>query len=104
MAPGHVVSLVFETAPEHALAELCRLAGNAERSARDDLSQRFVRCGRGWRELPRSHPKRAALEGRYTAALRALRKLQRQCKHPRRSMYCSDACGVCYKMIGQIAA
>lgn len=98
--PGHVTAFIFESPPEAAFSELCRVTSNAERLARDDLSQRYVRCGSGYRELPRSSPKRCALEKRYAAALRALRRLQAKCSHPRRCIFNPLACGVCCVWLG----
>lgn len=97
--PGHVTAFIFETREEAAFSELCRVTSNAERQARDDLSQRYVRCGAGWRELPRSSPTRRALETRYASALRALRRLQAKCSHPRRCIFNPLACGVCRKWL-----
>lgn len=94
--PGVVVCLSYESKEDSAFREECRLAGNAERHARDDLSLRWVRSGRGWRELPRSSPKRRRLEGAYRKALRALEALQARCAHAERSMFSHEHCGVCY--------
>lgn len=97
--PGHITAFIFETREQAAFSELCRVTGNAERQARDDLSSRYVRCGSGYRELPRSSPKRRALEARYASALRALRRLQARCRHPRRCIFNPCACGVCRKWL-----
>lgn len=95
-APGTVVAFVFESEQESAFREKCRLAGNAYIEAKDELSSRWVRCGRGWRELPRGNPKRDRLEKNFAGAKRALRRLQLACKHPRRSIFDPACCGVCY--------
>ncbi len=94
-APGTIVKITFESHEAAAFREQCRLASNAERGARDDLSQRWVRCGRGYRELPPWSAKCKALARAYALACRALRKLQRQCVHPERSMFNRECCGVC---------
>lgn len=94
--PGHVTVFHFRSKADAEFRERCRLLGNAERRARDALSGRFVRCGRGWRELPRSAPKRRVLETNYREALRALEKVQALCPHAERSMFAPVMCGVCY--------
>lgn len=101
---GVVVCFTFESTDDAVFRERCRLAGNAERQARDNLCHRFVRCGKGWRELPRGNSKRDGLERAYSAALRVLRKCQRECVHPSPSHYNPDCCGVCYVAIETAAA
>jgi hypothetical protein len=97
--PGFVARFTFEARDAAAFRERCCLAGNAEREARDRLSERWVRCGRGWRELPRSSSKRKALEASYRAALRALEALQTECSHPERSLFAKEYCGVCHARV-----
>lgn len=94
--PGVVVVYRFESRDDHAFRERCRLVGNAERRARDDLSGRFVRSGRGYRELPKSSPKRRGLETAYRRALRALEAVQAECAHGSRSIFNRVFCDVCY--------
>jgi hypothetical protein len=95
-APGFVVAFIYESADAAAFRERCRLAGNAFIAAKDARSSRWVRCGRGWRELPRGYAKRERLERAYTNALRALRKLQRQCPHERASIFDPCMCDCCH--------
>jgi hypothetical protein len=97
--PGHVTAFVFESQDAAAFREICRLAGNAERQARDDLSLRWVRSGKGWRELPRSSPKRRALESAYAKASRALDALRARCPHSGRSPFDKTSCDVCYEYV-----
>lgn len=97
--PGHVTVFHYRSKEEAAFRERCRLAGNAERQARDGLSDRFVRCGRrGWRELPRSSPKRRGLDLAYRRARRTLDALQAACAHDilDRSRDAPEYCGACY--------
>lgn len=96
--PGFVAVITFESPCDAAFRERCRLLGNAEREARDALSERWVRCGRGWRELGWSSPKRRRLERAYRKALRALEAVQAQCAHDEldRSIFDRGMCGVCY--------
>lgn len=94
-APGHVVRFTYESSAAAAFREACRLASNAEREARDNLSQRLVRAGKGWRELPRSSPKRRALEKAYAKAVRAIEALQARCPHESRSLFNRVFCDVC---------
>jgi hypothetical protein len=103
-APGSVAAVIFESRADAEFRERCRLASNAERRARDvALTAKWGRQGKRFRELPRSHPKRAEAEKRYAKCLRALRDLQRKCKHPHRCHFNSDACGVCYKTLEPVA-
>ena len=95
-APGHTVAFIYESKDDSSFRETCRLAGNAEREARDNLSQRFVRCGKGWRELPRSSPRRRVLEAAYAKASRALEALRARCPHAGRSLFSKAQCDVCY--------
>lgn len=104
MAPGAVVRLVVESTEDAERREQGRLLGNAEREARDRLSERWVRCGRGWRELPRSSPKRRALEVAYREALRALKRFQATCPHPTRSMFAPEFCDVCHACVARRAS
>lgn len=97
--PGHVTVYRFENAEASAFREACRLAGNAMHAAKDRLAERYVRHGRGYRELPPTHPKRRYLYERYAAAWRVLERLQRACAHPERSPYNPEACGVCYARV-----
>jgi hypothetical protein len=103
---GHVTVFHFRSKEAERFVEECRLAGNAEREARDALSFRFVRCGRGWRELRRSSPTRRRLERAYRSALRRLRACQARCAHPvtERSLYDLGRCGVCYASVAQKGA
>jgi hypothetical protein len=94
--PGYIVRFAYESTDDAAFREACRLAGNAEREARDNLSQRFVRSGKGWRELPRSSPKRRALEAAYRKASRALEALRARCPHTGRSLFSKAQCDICY--------
>lgn len=93
---GFIACFTYFSKEEGAFREQCRLAGNAEREARDGLSARFVRSGAGYRELPRSSPRRRALETAYRAALRELERLQALCPHPSRSLFNRVFCDVCY--------
>jgi hypothetical protein len=94
--PGHVTRFTYESPAAAAFREACRLASNAEREARDNLSQRFVRAGTGWRELPSSSPKRRALERAHTNAVRAVEALQARCPHTSRSLFNRVFCDVCH--------
>lgn len=94
-APGQVVRFTYESPDAAAFRETCRLASNAEREARDNLSQRFVRAGSGWRELPRSSPKRRVLEKAYAKAVRAVEALQARCPHASRCLFERVFCDVC---------
>lgn len=96
MAPGVVMAVRFESADDAAFRERCRVLGNTERTARDALSSRWVRCGRGWRELPRTSPKRQRLERAYASARRALQAAQRECPHRDRSLFDPEMCGTCH--------
>lgn len=97
--PGFVARFSCEDADAAAFRERCRLVSNAEREARDALAGRWVRCGRGWRELPIGTPKRDALEAAYRTALRALTALQRECPHPSRSIFNPIFCDVCHAQV-----
>lgn len=95
--PGHVTCYRVESKEDAAFRERCRLAGNAERQARDAaICAKWVRAGKGYRELPLSSPKRRTAEFVYRKALRALRRLQRECSHPSRSMFNEQCCDVCF--------
>jgi hypothetical protein len=94
--PGVVIRYTVESRDAAAFRERCRQLGNAERRARDDLAGRFVRAGTGYRELPRTSPKRRALEAAYRTARRALEAVQAVCSHPERSIHAPDFCSVCY--------
>lgn len=96
MPAGIVVRAIYETRDQADFRERCRLAGNAFIAAKDGLSSRWVRCGRGWRELPRGNAKRERIERAYTNAKRALTKLQRVCPHEHRSMFDETGCDVCH--------
>ncbi len=98
-APGVVFALVYESQEDAAFRESCRLAGNAERDARDALSGRYVRSGKGWRELPKASPKRRALEATYRKACRAHEALQARCSHPSRSQHSKAHCDVCHAYV-----
>ena len=93
--PGHVTRFTYESSAAANFREACRLASNAEREARDNLSQRFVRAGTGWRELPSSSPKRRALERAYIKAACAVEALQARCPHESRSIFNRVFCDVC---------
>lgn len=97
-APGTIVRMIFEGPKDAAFRERCRVLGIAERAARDELSKRYVRCGRGWRELPESSPKRRALYAAHDAAIADLERAQAECPHDpfARSMFDRETCGVCY--------
>lgn len=98
-APGFVACFTFESKEDAAFRERCRLAGNERHRAKEALSDRWVKCGRGFRELPLSHPKRKALELRYRKALRAEEALQAVCRHPSRSIYFRIFCDVCHAQV-----
>ncbi len=98
-APDVVIALRFEDRTEAAFREECRLAGNVEREARDALSGRYVRAGKGFRELPKTSPKRRALEAEYRKACRAHEALQARCAHPERSQFSRAHCGVCHAYV-----
>lgn len=93
--PGVVIRYTFVSADEATFRERCRLASVAEREARDALTQRWVRCGAGWRELPLGTPKRDALEANYFAARKAMLRLQAACSHPSRCLFSAAHCDVC---------
>lgn len=93
--PGHVTRFIFESKEDAAKREQGRLLGNAERLARDNFCSRWVKCGSGYRELPRTSPKRKALEKAYQEALRALEAFQATCSHPTRSPFDATMCDVC---------
>ena len=84
-APGTVVMFRFESAEAAAFRARCRLAGNAERAARDALS-----------ELPEFSTKRRRLKVAYATALAGLEALQATCAHPEPSFYARERCGCCY--------
>jgi hypothetical protein len=98
-APGVVIAFRFDAPTDAAFREECRLAGNAEREARDALSGRFVKAGKGWRELPKASPKRRALESAYRKACRVCEALQARCTHPERSPYSKAHCGLCHAYV-----
>ena len=82
------------TKDEAAWRERCRLAGNAERGARDAITHaRYTDSGR---KRPDSSPIVRAAVKAYRAALRTLESLQAQCSHPSRSMFSPVHCDVCY--------
>jgi hypothetical protein len=97
--PGHVTVFIYESKEDAAFREEGRLLGNAFIRAKDDLSSRFVRCGRGYRELPRGNPKREQLERAYAKALRAQAAHQRRCSHPSRSLFNRAFCDVCHAYV-----
>ena len=99
--PGFVARWTYEAKDAAAFREACRLASNAEREARDEMLSTFwvgyQRNGRRFvRAVPKANRKRGAAERRYANKLRALRKLQRQCEHPARSLFDSESCDVCH--------
>lgn len=96
--PGFIGRMIFENSDEAAFRERCGLASNAEREARDRLV-RYVRCGRGFRELPRTHPRRKASEAAWRKACRALEALQTICPHTHRNFFHPVACDVCHAHI-----
>lgn len=98
-APGVVFALVYESQADAAFRDACRLAGNALCAAKDALSGRYVRSGKGWRELPKTSPKRRRLEADYRKACRAEEALQARCEHPERSPYSKAHCGVCHAYV-----
>lgn len=96
-APGTILSWRFEDKADADFREQCRLAGNAEREARDAAtSGRWVRCGRGYRRLSDTSPKVVALYAAHDAAIAALEALQAQCPHRDRSPYAREYCDCCY--------
>ena len=97
--PGHVTALTFETRAASTFRERCRLASNAEREARDALCSRWVRCGRGWRELPATSKKVRALEAAYEAKLAELEALRAVCPHNDRMHFDQERCGTCYEHV-----
>lgn len=95
--PGHITVYRFETKEQHAFRERCRLAGNAERQARDAITE--ARWGGGEKRRPDSHPKvRAALKA-YRAAARELEACQARCAHPSRSIFSPVHCDVCHEHV-----
>lgn len=92
--PGVIVRYIFETPEAAAWRERCRLAGNAERRARDAICEAtYYPSGRkrpGWQKL-----RRAAIRA-HDRAIDALEALQLQCSHPSRSMFSPVHCDVCY--------
>lgn len=101
---GVVYRYTFETTDAASFRERGRLLGNAYIEARDALSGRWVRCGRGWRELPRGNAKRERLEAAFAKAKRDLAKHQRACSHPTRSMFAHDRCDVCHAHVAAARA
>lgn len=97
--PGFVARFTFESKEEHEFRERCRLAGNAERAAKDAMVGRYVKCGRGSRRLPDSHPRVRALLSNWRKAARVLERLQAECSHPERSLFNRIMCGVCYAQV-----
>lgn len=96
-APGTILVWRFEAQSDADFREQCRLAGNAQRTALETLrSDKWVRCGKGYRELPRTSAKRRGLEAAYKKALAGLTALQAQCPHGDRSPYQPEYCGCCY--------
>src|ERR1043166_668447 len=98
-APGVIIALRYESQEDAALREEARLAGNAEREARDALSGRYVKAGKGYRELPKTRPKRRGLESAYRKACRAQEAVQARCSHPERSLFSKAHCGVCHAYV-----
>lgn len=97
MAPGVVVMVRFEPSSDAAFRERCRLASNAHREAVETLrSDKWVRCGKGYRELPLDSPTRKKLEASYDSTLAALEALQAECPHRDRSPYQPEYCDCCY--------
>lgn len=94
-APGTTVALIFRTEEEAAFEARAKTAASQFIDARDAMSQRFVRCGTGWRELPARSPKMRALVKVYNRTVTALLAVQAECAHPRRSRFCSWRCDVC---------
>lgn len=95
-APGTIVRYTFESASDAAFRKECQLAGKEERDARDNLTDRWVKCGKGYRELPMTSPKRQKLEKAYEDALAKLEALQAKCPHEGRSMFDREMCDCCY--------
>jgi len=94
-APAGVVArFTFESGDAAAFREKCRLAGNAERRARDAICDAtYFPSGRkrpGWRSL-----RRKAIRA-HDSAIDRLESLQAQCPHPSRSMFSRVHCDVCY--------
>lgn len=94
-APGTVVRLTFESADDAGFRARAAEVIRAWFDARDALSSRWVRCGRGWRELPRSSPRRKALELAFRRATRAWDAIQGECPHRGRSLFDPNSCDVC---------
>lgn len=98
-APGTVVRIEFRkplSAEEAAFETHAKAVSRRHYGAREALVERWVRCGRGWRELPRGNRKREALEREYANACRALDRVQRQCKHETRSFFNAESCDLCH--------
>lgn len=95
-APGTVVELRFDSLTDASFHERCRRLGQAYHDAKDNLTDRWVRCGRGWRELPSTSRKRILLEADYEHALAMLEAAQAECPHLERSLFAPEYCGVCY--------
>lgn len=95
--PGHVTVFIFESKDAAAFREQCRLAGNAERQARDAITEaRYTASGR---RRPDSSPRvRSALKA-HRAAIRAHEKLQAVCSHPSRSIFNRIFCDVCHAQV-----
>jgi hypothetical protein len=92
-APGAVVQFAFDTPEDRAFAERCRVAGNEYVDARDAaITAKWTPCGK---IRPRTGAIRKAAERKYRNALRALTRLQSQCRHWRVSIFEPTTCGVC---------
>ena len=97
---GVVYSFRVDDAATAALHEEGRVLGNAFIAAKDALSGRWIRCGKtGWRELPRTSPKRRALETAFRKARKALDAFQAACPHPRASLFEETACDCCHAIV-----
>lgn len=89
--PGVVIRFTFETKDDAAFRERCRLTSNAERQARDAITEAtYYPSGR---KRPAKFRK-AAIRA-YNKSLRALEALQAQCSHPSRSIFNRIFCDVC---------
>lgn len=95
-APGTIVRMTFESKENAVFRAECLIASNAFFEAKDALSERWVKCGRGWRELPASHPKVRGLHKAYNDALAELEWLQSLCRHPSRCLFSRIHCDVCH--------
>lgn len=81
---GQIVCYVFEaplSPAEQAIDTEAREVRAEYYAAKDAPTYRYVRCGRGWRELSETSPKRLASTRRWEAAVARVEELQGRCPH-----------------------